>query len=344
MSAGRPLLRALRGEAVTPTPVWLMRQAGRVLPEYRALKEEHGFLGLARDPELAAEVTLQPIRRFGFDGAILFADILTPLLPLDFGIDFAPGPAVARPVEGEADLERVRIPPAGSLDGVAETLRRVRAGLPEEVTLLGFAGAPLTLARYLLAGSGARDHAGLRRAVYGEPRFLENLLERLADLTIHYLELQIEAGAEAVQLFDTWAGLLPEEEYRRLALPPVRRIFQALEGQVPRIYLVKDGAHLLEAMAESGADALSLDWRVSLSRARRILGRGLVLQGNLDPGCLLGSPEAVRRGVLRVLEENGGAPGHVFNLGHGLLPQTPLENVGVLVEEVRSWRPAAASP
>lgn len=336
---GKRLLRALRREPVDRTPVWLMRQAGRVLPEYRALKERHGFLGMAGDPGLAAEVTLQPVRRFGFDGAILFADILTPLLPLDFGIEFAPGPRLARPVRGPEDLGRVHPPPEGSLDHVAETLRRVRAELLAETALLGFAGAPLTLAAYLLA-SNTRDHAELRAALYGRPAFLRELLARLADLTVAYLELQVAAGAEAVQLFDTWAGLLAEAEYRAFALPAVQRVLDGLGPRVPRIYLVKDGAHLLDAMAESGADALSLDWRIPLDRARERLGDDFALQGNLDPGALLGTPEAVRAGVRDVLRRNGGRPGHVFNLGHGLLPSTPLENVGILVEELRSHVPA----
>jgi len=337
--AGKRLLRALRREPVDRTPVWLMRQAGRALPEYRALKAKHGFLGMASDPELATEVTLQPVRRFGFDGAILFADILTPLLPLDFGIEFAPGPRLARPLRGPEDLARVHAPPAGSLDHVAETLRRVRAELPAETTLLGFAGAPLTLAAYLLA-SNSRDHGELRAALYGRPDFFRELLDRLADLTVAYLDLQVAAGAEAVQLFDTWAGLLGEAEYRAFALPAVQRVMAGLAGTVPRIYLVKDGAHLLEAMAESGADALSLDWRIPLDLAWERLGDDLALQGNLDPGVLLGSPEAVRAGVRDVLRRNGGRPGHVFNLGHGLLPSTPLENIAILVEEVRCHVPA----
>ncbi|RMH02364.1 MAG: uroporphyrinogen decarboxylase [Planctomycetota bacterium] len=339
--ADKPLLRALRGQPVERTPIWLMRQAGRALPEYRALKEEHGFVEMTTTPELAAEATLQPVRRFGFDGAILFADILTPLMPLDFGIDFAPGPIFARPLAGPEDLHRVQPPPAGSLDHVAAALSLIRAELPAQTALLGFAGAPFTLAAYLLDGGGSREHARLRAAVYGDPGFLAELLDRLADLTVSYLRLQIEAGAEAIQLFDTWAGLLPLPVYRRTALPAVRKIMRALAGTVPRIYLVKDGAHLLDGMAESGADALSLDWRQPLGAARDRLGPGVAVQGNLDPGCLLGEPAAVRAAARAVLAENAGRPGHVFNLGHGLLPQTPLANIEALCEEVRRHDPAA---
>lgn len=334
------LLRALANEPVERTPVWLMRQAGRVLPEYRALKAEHGFIKMATTPELAAEVTLQPVRRFGWDGAILFADILTPLMPLDFGIDFAPGPVFARPLEGAADLHRVQLPPAGALDHVSETIRLVRAELPSDCTMLGFAGAPFTMAAYLLDGGGSREHAKLRAAAYGEGGFFGELMDRLADLTIDYLQQQIEAGAEAVQLFDTWAGLLDERMYRRVVLPAVQRVFRGLGNRVPRLYLIKDGAHLLDPMSETGADALSLDWRQPLDEARARLG-AMPVQGNLDPGCLLGTIEETRAAVQHVLDQNDGRPGHVFNLGHGLLPQIPLENLQVLKDTVHSHVPTA---
>jgi len=318
-----------------------MRQAGRTLPEYRELKKRHGFLELATTPELAAQVTLQPVERFGFDAAILFSDILTPLLPLDFGIAFRPGPVLERPVRGPQDLGRVQPPPAGSLDHVAKTLRMVQAALPPATALLGFAGAPFTLAAYLLDGGGSREHAGLRAALYGDPAFLAEFLDRLAALTISYLEIQIEAGAEAVQLFDTWAGLLPEPVYRRTALPAARKVLQAVGGKVPCIYFVKDGAHLIAAMAEAGARCLSLDWRAPLDAARKLLGPGVAVQGNLDPGALLGSTQTVRQAARGILAGNAGRPGHVFNLGHGILPQTPLENISILLEEVREHEPAA---
>ena len=329
------LLRALRGESVERTPVWLMRQAGRVLPEYRALKEEHGFIKMVSTPELAAQVTLQPIERFGWDGAILFADILTPLMPLDFGIDFQPGPVFASPLRGAEDLHRVKPVAGDGLAHVAEAIRLVRARLAPECTMLGFAGAPFTLASYLLDGGGSRDHARLRAAVYRSDGFLDDLLARLADLTITYLQMQIEAGVEAVQLFDTWAGLLDETTYRRHALPAVQRIFRAMKGTVPLLYLIKDGAHLLDAMAESGADALSLDWRMSFAAARARLG-DMPVQGNLDPGVLLGDAASVETATRSILQANAGRPGHVFNLGHGLLPQTPLENLQILRDTVHS--------
>jgi uroporphyrinogen decarboxylase len=331
------LLNALHGLEVDRTPMWLMRQAGRVLPEYRELKAKHGFVKMASTPELAAQVTLQPIERFDWDGAILFADILTPLMPLDFGIDFKPGPVFEKPLQGPADLERVVLPPSGSLDHVAEAIQRVRQDLPDHVTMLGFAGAPLTMAAYLLDGGGTREHAKLRAAVYGDPVFFAELMDRLADLTIDYLRLQIDAGIEAFQLFDTWAGLLPESTYRQAALPSVQKVFRALEATVPRLYLIKDGAHLLDAMPESGADGLSLDWRMPLAETRARFGDSLVYQGNLDPGVLLGSAGQVRAATLAVLDQNAGKPGFVFNLGHGLLPQTPLENLTVLKQTVHNY-------
>lgn len=335
MSLTKPLLAALHGQATDRPPIWLMRQAGRVLPEYRALKEKYGFWTMASNPELATQVTLQPIQRFGFDGAILFADILTPLMPLDFDIEFRPGPVMGRPYAGAQDLERIQPPPAGSLDHVRQTLQEVRKALPRQTTLLGFAGAPFTLAKYLL-GSNNRDHAELRHACFGDPEAFAELTLRLADLTAAYLRLQIEAGAEAVQLFDTWAGLLDENSYRQVALPSVQRVFQRLGPEVPRIYLMGAGGHLLEAAKDSGADVHSLDWRVPLDQARQRLGFETPVQGNLDPGILLGNEMAVRQGVRRVLEQNAGRPGYVFNLGHGLLPQTPLENLTYLLEEVRN--------
>lgn len=329
------LLRALRGESVERTPIWLMRQAGRVLPEYRALKEEHGFVKMASTPELAAQVTLQPIERFGWDGAILFADILTPLMPLDFGIDFRPGPVFDRPLQGAEDLHRVKPVAGDELNHVAEAIHLVKAKLAPECTMLGFAGAPFTMASYLLDGGGSREHARLRAAVYSDGPFFSDLLSRLADITISYLEMQIEAGAEAVQLFDTWAGLLDERTYRRCALPAVQRIFKALKGKVPLLYLIKDGAHLVEAMAESGADALSLDWRMPFSQTRDLLG-DMPVQGNLDPGVLLGDASQVTEAANAILAANGNRPGHVFNLGHGLLPQTPLESLQALKDAVHS--------
>ncbi len=341
MSSAKSILSALACQPAASTPVWLMRQAGRTLPEYRALKKDHGFLELATTPELAAQVTLQPVERFGFDAAIFFADILTPLLPLDFGIAFRPGPVLERPVRGPEDLGRVCIPPAGSLGHVTQTLRMVQAALAPETALLGFAGAPFTLAAYLLDGGGSREHAGLRTALYGDPAFLSEFLDRLAALTISYLELQIEAGVEAIQLFDTWAGLLPEPVFRRTALPAARKVLQAVGHRVPAIYFVKDGAHLTAAMGEAGARCLSLDWRAPLDAARKLLGPGVAVQGNLDPGVLLGTPQAVRQAAREILSRNAGAPGHIFNLGHGILPQTPLENISVLLEEVREHEPAA---
>ncbi|MBC8403970.1 MAG: uroporphyrinogen decarboxylase [Planctomycetes bacterium] len=328
------ILKALRGEAVERTPVWLMRQAGRVLPEYRALKEEHGFVKMASTPDLAAEVTLQPIRRFGWDGAILFADILTPLMPLDFGIDFKPGPVFERPLQGREDLDRVCLPTAGSLDHVAEAIRLVKAKLPDHVTMLGFAGAPMTMAAYLLDGGGSREHAKLRAAIHGDPKFFAALMDKLADLTIEYLRLQIDAGIEAFQLFDTWAGILDETTYRRAALPAAQKIFAALADTVPRMYLIKDGSHLMSAMSEAGADALSLDWRTPLDQGRAFLGDQVPVQGNMDPGALLGTADSVRANVQDILDRNAGRPGHIFNLGHGLLPQTPIENLEVLKETV----------
>lgn len=329
-------LRACRREPVRRTPLWIMRQAGRYLPEYRKVREEVDFLTLCRTPELAVKVTLQPIDRFGLDAAILFSDIMTPLESLGVRLDFRPGPVVAEPLRERASVEALRVPDEGEIAPFAvEAVGLLARELADRVPLIGFAGAPLTLAAYLVEGRGSKSFPRLRALLHAEPETADLLLERLAEMTVRYLRAQIRAGAQAVQLFDTWAGLLSEREYRRFALPPVRRIMKALGGLgAERIYFAPEASAFLPALGEVEAEVQGVGWRTGLARAREVLGERFALQGNLDPAVLLTRPEVIEAEVRRILVE-AGPRGHVFNLGHGILPETPIENVEALVSAVR---------
>ncbi len=324
-------------------PVWLMRQAGRYLAEYRALRARHAFLEMCESPDLAVEVSLLPVEAFDVDAVIVFSDILIPLramgAPLDFGEE---GPVFREPVRDDAALDRLGdLDPATGTPAILETIRRVAERVGGEKAVLGFAGAPFTLASYLIEGRvGSRGVDTLMRTLYGKPDFLRRLLERLASMTADYLEAQLDAGATAVQLFDTWAGRLGANEYREFALPYHRQVFERLSSRFPdarTILFVRDGAHLVEAMAESGARGLSLDWRVSLKAARAAVGDDIVLQGNLDPAALFAPAEDVRARVRAILEDRRGDPAFIFNLGHGVTPETPVESVRALVETVKSF-------
>ncbi len=340
-TTGSAYLAALRGQPTGHRPIWIMRQAGRYLPEYRRVRETTSFRDLYRTPELACEVTLQPIRRFGFDAAILFSDILTPLEPMGAPFVFTDGgPRLERPVRDEADIAALRVvDPRDELAFVAESIRLVKAELGDATPLIGFAGAPLTLASYLVEGGGSKDFKQLKALLYSRPELLDALLAKLADQIALHLRLQVEAGADAVQLFDTWGGILHPGDYRRFVLPHLQRIFRSLADLgVPRVLFLKGAAPYLELCTESGADAVGVDWTVDLADAAARLG-DLPLQGNLDPLCLFGSPEEIRRRALAVCRAGDAAPGHVFNLGHGILPDTPLAAVETLVETVHAYRP-----
>jgi len=331
-------LRAARREAVERVPIWIMRQAGRYLPEYRAVRERVDFVTLCKTPELAAEVTLQPVERLGVDAAILFSDILVPAEPMGFGLDFQPGPVIDPPVRSAADVERIAVfEPESEVPFVYETIRIVRRELQGRVPLIGFGAAPLTLAAYLVEGRGSKNFDHLKALLYGEPRTAHALLDKITSTLELYLRAQIRAGAQAIQVFDTWAGILSAADYAEFALPYVKRLLSFLEGAgAPRIYFALDSAHLLEEISECGADVIGIDWRTSLSEASRRLGHRFVLQGNLDP-CVLLSPVAeIERRAKAVLEDGAAAPGHIFNLGHGILPNVPVEHALRLVETVQS--------
>ena len=315
-----------------------MRQAGRYLPEYRELRARHGFLELCKTPALAAEVTLMPIERFPVDAAILFADILLVLEPMGVGLEFAKGdgPVIHRPVRTRADVDALeRVPAAASLGYVFETVRLVRSRLAGRVPLIGFAGAPFTLASYVIEGGGSRQYRHTKTLMYGDPPAWHRLMERLCETIVDYLREQVEAGAQAVQLFDSWVGCLGPDDYRTYVLPHMRATFAALAGAgVPVIHFGTGTAALLELMREAGGDVIGLDWHVDLAEAWQRVGHDVAVQGNLDPVTLFAPPDEIRRRVARVLERAGGRPGHIFNLGHGVLPETRPEHVATLIDAV----------
>ena len=328
------LLDACLGKPVERPPVWFMRQAGRSLPEYRALREKHGMFEIFRDPELAAEVTLQPVRRLGVDAAILFSDIVVPLAAVGVDVELRPGPVVAQPFRGPADLRRLRpLEPQADIPFVLDTVRLLAGQL--DVPLIGFAGAPFTLASYLIEGGPSKTLGRTKAVMHADPGFWADLLDRLAGIVVSSLRGQVEAGAAAVQVFDSWAGVLSPSDYRRSVLPAARKIFAGLEDLgVPRIHFGVGTGELLELLAEAGADVVGVDWRVPLDRARARLGEHVAVQGNLDPAVCLAPWDVVAREAGAVLDANGGRPGHVFNLGWGVLPETDPDVLRRLVDLV----------
>src|SRR6267378_1210037 len=313
-----------------------MRQAGRYLPEYRAVREKHDFLDICRTPELCAEVTAQPIERFGFDAAILFSDILIPLIAMGVPIEFDPGPKLGSRVTSRRDIASLDWRGAASLPHVRPVIRAARERLHGRVPLIGFAGAPFTLASYLVDANGSKDLVLTRSFLSRDTEGFAGLLDLLATMTIDYLKEQIAAGVDAVMLFDTQAGWLPPAEFARSAAAPADRVLRAMPKSTPTIYFALASSNgQLDAMRAIHSDVIGLDYRVSLSQARAILGSARGVQGNLDPAALMGPPEQLVKRAEAVLRENGGRPGFIFNLGHGIYPDTPVENVALLVDTVK---------
>ena len=333
-----PVLRACRGLPCDPVPVWFMRQAGRSLPEYRALRGDGSILEAVRNPELAAELTMQPVRRYGVDAAILFSDIVVPIAAIGVDVEVVPGrgPVVADPFRSADDLRRLRpLEPEVDTPYVLEAVRILAAELP--VPLIGFAGAPFTVASYLVEGGPSRTFERTKALMHGEARTWYGLLDALADLALASLRSQVAAGARVVQLFDSWAGVLSRSDYERFVLPASRRVLEGLSDLgVPRIHFGVGTGELLDLMAGAGADVIGVDWRVPLDVARQRVGPGPALQGNLDPAICLAPFEAVAAEVLRVIDEVGGRPGHIFNLGHGVLPDTDHSVLSRIVELVHA--------
>jgi len=336
----RLLVRALRREPTPRAPVWLMRQAGRYLPEYRELRaKSKGFLDMAETPEYAAEVTLQPIRRFGMDAAILFSDILIPLKAMGMKLLFDErGPVLPEPLRDRRTVEALQVvEPRTSMSFVGEALERVRAGLPEETALVGFCGAPFTLASYAIEGGTSRTFSFLRTMMYREEELFRDLMDRLAVVVAAHLRYQIESGAEAVVLFDTWAAALTVEDYRRYSKPWSKRIVDELGDAAPRVVFGGAADHLLEDLAELGAEGVAIDHRTPISDAFERTGGRVALQGNFDPMALFASPDEVARRTRALLDEVDGRPGHVLNLGHGVLKQTEPECVGAFVKAAQEY-------
>ncbi len=334
------LLQACRREPVDATPVWFMRQAGRYMREYRALREKHSLLTLCRTPELAAEVTLQPVRVLGVDAAILFSDLLLPLAPLGLPFDFqeGEGPVVEKPIRTRADIERLRpIDPREDLAEVLRAIELVRRELPARIPLIGFAGAPFTLASYAIEGGASPRLTLTKRLMYEDPPAWHRLADLLARTVGAFLRAQAGAGAQVLQLFDSWVGALDARDYREFVLPHVRTIALGLQGcGVPLIHFGTGTGHLLELQREAGGDVIGVDWRTPLDEAWHTLGEGVAVQGNLDPVLLFAPRERLLERVDEVLRRAGGRRGHIFNLGHGILPGTPVENVKAVVEHVHA--------
>jgi uroporphyrinogen decarboxylase len=335
-------LQAARRQPVDVTPIWLMRQAGRSLPEYRTLRERWSLVDIVAQPDLCAEVTLQPVRRLGVDAAVMFADIMLPLrgMGVEFELVENVGPVIAKPIESAADVERLVVPPGeAAAPQVISAVRQVVAQSP--VPVIGFAGAPFTLASYLIEGRPSRDFSKVKAFMYSEPAVFDKLLSKLSATMAGYLTAQVAAGASAVQLFDSWVGALALEDYEARVLRHTRSIFDALQHlDIPRIHFGTGTAGLLESITSAGPDIVSLDWRLPLDVGWKRVGHDRGIQGNLEPAVLLGPPELVRERAQDVLRRAGGRPGHIFNLGHGVLPSTPLENLQLLIETVHEWQVA----
>jgi uroporphyrinogen decarboxylase len=336
-------LRACRRQPVERTPIWMMRQAGRYLPAYRAVRARASFLDLCRNPDLSCEVTLQPIDEYGFDAAILFSDILITLPAMGIDVSFPDsGPKIANPVRNRAAIDALHVPdPEAELPFVMAAVRKIKGALAGRVPLIGFAGAPLTMLTYAVEGGGSKDYAHTKALLYGQPAAAHALLDKLARTCATYLEAQVAAGADAVQIFDSWGGIVSPGDFREYPLRYAKQVIEQLRASsivqsrgVPIIYFVNGCAPYLDDYASSGADVLGVDWRVGIDEVRRRVGDGVALQGNLDPGALFASPAEIRARVADILAR-AGATGHIFNLGHGVLPETDPEHVRAMVNAVK---------
>ena len=336
MDGRERFLRAARGEPVDRPPVWLMRQAGRCLPEYRQIRAQHGFLETCRAPEIATRISLQPFERFGMDGVVVFSDILLPLASLGLDLDFQPGPVVANPVTSEADLERLEGSVADAMLPTCEAIRALKRELGPSAAVIGFAGAPWTLAAYASEEKLSRDLVALSALSYRDPELLDRLLDRMAAVSAETLRVQIEAGADVVQIFDTWAGMLSADRFERFAGRALRRVLDALpEDHPPVIVYARAATHLVDELAALGTEVISLDWRVDLGEVAARLGQRVSLQGNLDPAALMAPPAEIARRTAELIEQGRKARGHILNLGHGIQPQIPVAGVAAFVRAVQ---------
>ena len=335
--ATHPFLAACRREESPYTPVWLMRQAGRYMEEYRKLRAEHDFLELCKNSDLAAEITITPVERLAVDAAILFADILLVLEPMGIGLEYAKngGPVIHHPVRSGKDVDALKeFNPKEELVFVYETVKKSSKALKTKVPLIGFAGAPFTLASYLIEGGGSRNYVHTKRFVYSAPEAWKRLMERLTKVVTDYLNCQIAAGADAVQLFDSWAGCLTPMDYENFVLPYSKAVIDGITPGTPVIHFSTGTAGLLKQIRAAGGDVIGLDWRVNLDDAWEVIGHDIAIQGNLDPVALFASPKEIKARTGEILRRAEARPGHIFNLGHGVLPETPVDHVIALVDAV----------
>ena len=335
-----PLMKAARREPAERLPVWLMRQAGRYMAEYRELRQRTSFLELCKNTDLCAEVMLTAVERLGVDAAILFSDLLLVLEPMGIELEFSAGegPVLHNSVRTAADVDRLReLETIEPLNFVIEAVRKTRAGLPDALPLIGFAGAPFTLAAYAIEGGSSRDYRQAKTLMYTDTGAWDALMGRLARAVARYLNAQIAAGVQLVQLFDSWVGCLGPDDYRRYVMPHTRAVIQAITPGIPVIHFATGNPALLPLLSEAGGSTIGIDWRVRLDDAWRTIGDRRGIQGNLDPAVLLSTPEEIRRRAKEILDQAGGRPGHIFNLGHGVLPQTPVQNVLALIDAVREF-------
>jgi uroporphyrinogen decarboxylase len=335
MSRSDRFLKACRGEKVDTTPVWIMRQAGRYMEEYRAVRAKHTFLDVCHVPELACEVTLQPLDRLGVDAAILFSDIMIPLEGMGCKIDFNPGPVFEKPIRSDADVNALRVcKPEEDVPYVMDAVRLIRRELNGKVPLIGFSGAPFTLASYMVEGKGSREFAHLKRMMYAAPEVYAKLMDKVTDTVIAYLNAQVAAGAQALQVFDTWGGILSPADYAHYVLPYSKRVIANLDKSVPTIHFVKGSGQFLNLVASAGGDVIGLDWHIDIADAIEKVGPNFSVQGNMDPTILFGTPEFASAKAREIVEKGKKARGHVFNLGHGILPSTDPDTAAAVVAAV----------
>jgi len=337
MEQDYPFLRACFGKETNYTPVWLMRQAGRYMEEYRKIRSRVKFLTMCKTPDLAAEVTMQPVEKLGVDAAIIFADILLPLEGMGIDLEFAPGggPVIHNPIKNRSDILKLRtIEPREDLSFVLEAIKIVRQEIEGKIPLIGFSGAPFTLASYIIEGGHSRNYIDTKSLIYQDPSSWHQLMEALDQVIIDYLNSQIEAGAQAVQLFDSWVGCLSSKDYEEFVLPHSRAVIKQLKKGIPVIHFALNSAHLLELIKKAGGDVIGVDWRINLADAWQRIGYDVSIQGNLDPVLLFAPPEKIELEVKAILKSTEGRAGHIFNLGHGILPKTPVENAIALIETV----------
>lgn len=334
-------LKACRREEVDHTPVWLMRQAGRYMAEYMEIRRKYSFLEMCKTPELAAEVTLQPINKLGVDAAILFADILLPLEGMGMDLEFAKGegPVLHNPVRNERDVKALRlIEPEADVPYVLDAIKLVRKQLDGRVPLIGFSGAPFTLASYMIEGSGSKVYLNCKRMMWQAPEMWHELMEKISKVVVSYLKAQVDAGAQAVQVFDSWVGALSPKDYQEYVMPHSKYVMDQLKDTgVPVIHFANNASTMLELVKEAGGDVIGVDWRINIDQAWQRLGYDVAIQGNLDPISLMAPPKVIEQKVKEILDMVGGRPGHIFNLGHGINKETPVEHAIALVEAVQKY-------